>query len=91
MALYLALQSSLSASSQMLQQQAIIASANSLKLRFVDAETGQRGYALTGREEFLLPYEQASASFSLMFDRLVQMVEDQPEQLSRLNNAGKFV
>ena len=89
-ALYLALQSSLSASSQMLQQQAIIASANSLKLRFVDAETGQRGYALTGREEFLLPYEQASASFSLMFDRLVQMVEDQPEQLSRLNNAGNL-
>lgn len=89
-ALYLALQSSLSASGQMLQQQAIIASANNLKLRFVDAETGQRGYVLTGREEFLLPYEQASASFNLMFESLVHMVEKQPEQLSRLNNAGNL-
>ncbi len=89
-ALYLALQSSLSASGQMLQQQAIIAAANNLKLRFVDAETGQRGYVLTGRGEFLLPYEQASASFDLMFERLLQMVEGQPEQLSRLNNAGNL-
>ncbi|XQU08975.1 CHASE3 domain-containing protein [Halomonas sp. LY9] len=89
-ALYLALQSSLSASGKMLQQQAIIASANSLKLRFVDAETGQRGYVLTGRGEFLLPYEQASASFNLMFERLVSMVESQPEQLARLNNAGNL-
>lgn len=86
-ALYLALQSSLYASSKMLKQQTIIASANNLKLRFVDAETGQRGYVLTGDEAFLLPYEQASDSFGLMFDSLKAMVEGQAEQVSRLDNA----
>ena len=89
-ALYLALQSSLDASTQILREQTMIAAANNLKLRFVDAETGQRGYVITGSEEFLLPYEQARSSFMLLHDRVLNMIEDQPDQRERLAEARQL-
>ncbi|MCH4812936.1 sensor domain-containing diguanylate cyclase [Vreelandella neptunia] len=89
-ALYVALQSSLNASTQILREQAMIAAANNLKLRFVDAETGQRGYVITGSEEFLLPYEQSRSSFVLLHDRVLSMIEDQPAQRERLSEARQL-
>ena len=32
--------------------------------RVTDAETGQRGYLLTGSDEYLVPYEKASRGYS---------------------------
>lgn len=89
-ALYLALQSSLSASTHIVREQAMIAAANNLKLRFVDAETGQRGYVITGSEEFLVPYEQARSSFVLLHDRVLNMVGEQPAQRERLSEARRL-
>lgn len=83
-ALYLALQSSLETSSQTLQTQAMIAGANNLKLRMADAETGQRGFIVTGKEEYLLPYEQALVSYELIYDRVMATLEDHPDQRERL-------
>ncbi len=41
-----------------------------LQARLLSAETGQRGYLLTGRLEYLLPYEQALVPVAQSFDEL---------------------
>jgi len=86
-ALYIALQSSLDTSAQMLREQAMVAAANNLKLRVVDAETGQRGYLIAGQDEYLLPYQKALISYDLIYDRVTEMLNEQPEQLERLREA----
>src|SRR5206468_10415623 len=38
----------------------------------IDAETGQRGYVITGKDEFLVPYRDATAQLPATFDDLVR-------------------
>src|SRR5215470_3143688 len=45
-----------------------------------DAETGQRGYLLTGDEAYLAPYEEATRSIARETDQLAGVIED-PTQL----------
>lgn len=85
-ALYIALQSSLDTSAQMLREQAMVAAANNLKLRVVDAETGQRGYLIAGQDEYLLPYQKALISYDLIYDRVTEMLNEQPEQLAWISH-----
>jgi Amt family ammonium transporter len=57
-------------------------------LRFLsiieDAETGQRGYLLTGDERYLEPYRAAHASFEDNFQSLRKAMEDSADQQKRL-------
>jgi PAS domain S-box-containing protein len=48
-----------------------------------DAETGQRGYLLTGREDYLAPYESAVGSIGEDLRRLEGLLDD-PDQRRRL-------
>lgn len=50
-----------------------------------DAETGQRGYVITGREEYLEPYNSGIAAVHTVFDHLRSLTADNPEQQRRLN------
>jgi signal transduction histidine kinase len=57
----------------------------------VDAETGQRGYLLTGREEYLTPYNAAVPKVEGVFNRLREALvangtPAQRESLGRLNS-----
>lgn len=57
----------------------------------VDAETGQRGYLLTGREEYLAPYTSALPKVDGAFSRLREMLVvngtvAQRDALGRLNS-----
>jgi CheY-like chemotaxis protein len=52
---------------------------------FQDAETGQRGYMLTGVERYLEPYETASASLDAKAQRVRDLVADNPKQVERLD------
>ena len=54
-----------------------------LKLE-LDMESGLRGYLNTGSEEFLEPYNQANSSIDSKFDRLRQLISDNPSQQARL-------
>lgn len=45
-----------------------------------DAETGQRGYLLTGRDEYLAPYVEATAKIAATFDEISPLVEQDPQQ-----------
>ncbi|MBL8567898.1 MAG: CHASE3 domain-containing protein [Phreatobacter sp.] len=49
-----------------------------------DAETGQRGYLLTGDRKFLEPYEAAVRVAPIEIDSLARLVADNPEQAGRV-------
>ncbi len=49
-----------------------------------DAETGQRGYLLTGRDEYLQPYRQALQSIAADRQQLRESQAQQPEQLTQI-------
>jgi len=48
-----------------------------------EAETGQRGYILSGRAEFLAPYNVASTRLEPDLARLQNLVSDNPRQVAR--------
>jgi methyl-accepting chemotaxis protein len=50
----------------------------------LDAETGQRGYVLTGRLEFLEPYNQSLIEFDAAFQDVYDLIQDNPAQIQRL-------
>ncbi|HSC65537.1 MAG TPA: CHASE3 domain-containing protein, partial [Caldimonas sp.] len=45
-----------------------------------DAESGQRGYVITGRAEYLGPYREAVASIQAQMDALERLAREDPEQ-----------
>jgi PAS domain S-box-containing protein len=45
-----------------------------------DAETGQRGYLLTGRDDYLEPYRAAAAAIGPALERLADLTADNPRQ-----------
>ncbi|MDZ7961549.1 MAG: response regulator [Aulosira sp. DedQUE10] len=50
-----------------------------------DAETGQRGYIITGEKPYLEPYESAIASLEQPIQQLRKLTADNPNQERRLN------
>ena len=52
-----------------------------------DAETGQRGYLLTGNDTYLEPYRAADASIDNVRRQLRDLTADNPAQARRLEQA----
>ncbi len=50
----------------------------------VDAETGQRGYILTGKESFLEPYTKAISEIDSDLENLQRLTADNPNQQRRI-------
>ncbi len=55
-----------------------------LRSALQDAETGQRGYLLTGERAYLAPYETARPQADSLYDRLDSLVSWNPLQVRRL-------
>lgn len=89
-ALFYALQNSMLTGENLAQDQAVVSAANNLNLRFLDAETGERGFVITGQDSFLLPYDRALNSFDAGLAQLRTLLADQPEQLARLDEAQRL-
>ena len=49
-----------------------------------DAETGERGYLLSGDTAYLAPYQRAAAALTLRFNQLAERFKNQDEQAARL-------
>jgi diguanylate cyclase (GGDEF)-like protein len=49
-----------------------------------DAETGQRGYLLVGKDYYLWPYRLALAAVPREIDALVRLTRNEPSQLARI-------
>ena len=64
----------------------VLGESNQLLTALLNAETGVRGYALTQSPEFLEPYSMAQSSLSKRLNRLKELVSDNPQQTSRLQN-----
>jgi len=51
----------------------------------VDRETGQRGFLITGKDEFLEPYEKGAEKFEIDIAKLKTILADEPEDLQIVN------
>jgi signal transduction histidine kinase/ActR/RegA family two-component response regulator len=62
----------------------VVRTASDLCGEIQSAERGQRGYLLTGREDYLEPYEKAKERIPQLLGDLQQATLDRPEQQRRL-------
>ena len=69
---------------RVLQIDAILGHLEKTLSTFKDAETGQRGYLLTGTDNYLEPFRTAVATSDGDLGRLRALVRDDPEQQARL-------
>jgi methyl-accepting chemotaxis protein len=56
---------------------------NRLEAAMINAETGQRGFLLTGRDDYLEPYTAAQSEASQRLNELQNMIEADPHQRGR--------
>ncbi|MEH2045389.1 sensor histidine kinase [Nostoc sp.] len=56
-----------------------------------DAETGQRGYLLTGKERYLEPYRTATGEIAQKLQVLRQLTADNPNQQQRLDRLEPLI
>jgi PAS domain S-box-containing protein len=80
------LSSAWEAGDQVVRTQNVLAATHQLLGHLIDAETGQRGFVLTGNEEYLEPYLQGSAAVEKDVEHLRTLVGDDPEQAKRLQS-----
>ncbi|MGX7002290.1 CHASE3 domain-containing protein [Caballeronia sp. KNU42] len=57
--------------------------------RITDAETGHRGYLLTGDKSYLAPYHHALTELYALPEQLQVLVKDSPAQLQRVKALGE--
>ncbi|MCA9601785.1 MAG: CHASE3 domain-containing protein [Polyangiales bacterium] len=62
-----------------------------LLTEMLDAETGQRGYILTGDESFLEPYQSAVVATPPTLARVRSLTSDNPRQQRRLERAAELI
>lgn len=62
-----------------------------LLLALTDAETGQRGYLITGNESYLAPYQSALVNIKKIFDDLHGLTTDNPQEQSRLDAIAPLI
>jgi signal transduction histidine kinase len=57
----------------------------------VDMETGQRGFIITGKDEFLEPYNNGVIRLKILFEEEKNLISDNPEQLAALDTIRQLV
>jgi CHASE3 domain sensor protein len=62
-----------------------------LEKDLVDAETGQRGFIFTGKEEFLEPYKNGTIAFYKTVNETKELIKDNPEQVKNLEQLEKWL
>ena len=71
--------------------QKVIKTSSSLLQRLVDAETGMRGYAATGKPVFLDPYVANIPKIHNDVNDLKQLIQDNPIQVRRVDSMAGLV
>src|SRR6266852_8360806 len=56
-----------------------------------DAETGQRGYVITGDEAFLEPYQAGTSNVHTVVKELRDLTADNPNQQKRIDQAEPLI
>ncbi len=63
----------------------VLSQLEGLNLQLTTAETGQRGYIITGEKRYLEPYNAAIESLNKKIKELQNLTADNPNQLNRLD------
>ena len=63
----------------------------SLTARLTDAESGQRGYLITGNEQYLGPYDDALGVIDQQIETFRKLNDDDPEELPRVDALQSLV
>lgn len=84
LAIYGALHSALAAQAEIERIERVVERLGSHLQLVIDAQTGQRGFALAGEESFLAPFEQAVGAWPRSVRALGELLAGRPEQLERL-------
>ena len=69
----------------------VMANARELSKLVVDMETGQRGFCITGKDEFLEPYNEGLAKFRRLVAREKTLLAGNPAQLQKIQRIEKLV
>jgi methyl-accepting chemotaxis protein len=83
--LFQALTRSLHTSDQVRHTEQVIAGANQLAKAAIDAETGERGFVITGDDAFLRPFTDGNTTFDTAAPQLRALVSDNPAQVARVD------
>ncbi len=67
----------------------VIDDTNGLVNSMVDQETGLRGFAVGGQEDYLEPYYSGKKSFSIFLEQVKQLTSDNPTQQQRFDQVAK--
>jgi methyl-accepting chemotaxis protein len=62
-----------------------------LQLAIVNAETGQRGYVITGQDDYLEPHTAALAAIDKTFSTLRELTIDNPNETRRLDSVKPVI
>src|SRR3984957_19869142 len=82
---YQSLQTTRSTAANLTQSIEVLGRLESLLSTLIDAETGQRGFLLTGEESYLAPYTDAKDALPDEIRSLRALLVNRPEQLRRLD------
>ena len=69
----------------------VIANAHEIMKLVVDMETGQRGFVITGKEDYLEPYHNALIKIDTLIAIQSGLVYDEPDQVERLKLVKSYV
>ncbi|MDQ8027399.1 MAG: response regulator [Brevundimonas sp.] len=76
---------------RVVQTHTVLVSADELLTAVQDAETGQRGYLLTGDTRYLQPYDQALSVVGSRLDNLTSLTADNPRQQATIAQLQQHV
>uniref|UniRef100_UPI0025D0304F CHASE3 domain-containing protein n=1 Tax=uncultured Caulobacter sp. TaxID=158749 RepID=UPI0025D0304F len=76
---------------QIFHSHEVIVAIGELRSSVQDAETGQRGYLLTGNDRYLEPYETAVANVERQIDKLATLTSDNASQQDRITGLQRRV
>ncbi len=69
----------------------VVETVETLLSQMKDAETGQRGFVITGRDEYLEPYHLATENVRKTFDDVRSLTSDNPNQQKRLRELDPLI
>lgn len=88
---YLSIQDQIEDRNNVEHSRKVIAAANKVLHDLQDAETGQRGYLITGGESFLEPYQKGLNQIPISLQKTQDLVADNPEQTDNARKVTELV
>jgi len=69
----------------------VISKAHNIEKLLVDIETGQRGFLITGKENFLEPYTKGTIEHNEVMSELLELISDNPSQALKAKHIDSLV